>query len=62
MGGQAATAGHLKIGDFAQIAARGGVTKDIEGGKKYAGFPLFELNEWLKIQGKIARFFRKNYN
>ena len=60
MGGQAATAGHLKIGDFAQIAARGGVTKDIEGGKKYAGFPLFELNDWLKLQGKIARFFKKN--
>ncbi|MGP1484640.1 MAG: UDP-3-O-(3-hydroxymyristoyl)glucosamine N-acyltransferase [Campylobacter sp.] len=58
MGGQSATAGHLSIGDFAQIAARGGVTKDIQGGKKYAGFPLFELNEWLKLQGKIARFFK----
>ncbi len=27
MGGQSATAGHLKIGDFATIAARGGVSK-----------------------------------
>ena len=33
MGGQSATAGHLEIGDFATIAARGGVSKSIEGGK-----------------------------
>ncbi len=55
MGGQSATAGHLKIGDFATIAARGGVTKSIKGNKVYAGFPLMEHKEWLKLQAKISK-------
>lgn len=59
MGGQSATAGHLQIGDFATIAARGGVTKSVEGGKTYAGFPLILHKEWLKAQVKMARFFRQ---
>jgi len=61
MGGQSGSAGHLKIGDFAQIAARGGVSKDIAGGKKYAGaYPIMELADFFKLQAKIARFFKKN--
>ncbi len=59
MGGQAATAGHLKIGDFATIAARGGVTKSIEGGKVYSGFPLMLHKDWLRLQAKISKFFKK---
>jgi UDP-3-O-[3-hydroxymyristoyl] glucosamine N-acyltransferase len=59
MGGQSATAGHLEIGDFATIAARGGVTKSIEGGKVYSGFPLMLHKEWLKQQAKITKFFKK---
>ncbi|NLK66426.1 MAG: UDP-3-O-(3-hydroxymyristoyl)glucosamine N-acyltransferase [Campylobacteraceae bacterium] len=59
MGGQSATAGHLEIGDFAQIAARGGVTKSLEGSKTYGGFPITELKEWLKLNAKIKRFFDK---
>ncbi len=59
MGGQSATAGHLRIGDFAIIAARGGVTKTIEGGKTYGGFPLMLQKEWLKKQAKIANYFKK---
>jgi UDP-3-O-[3-hydroxymyristoyl] glucosamine N-acyltransferase len=60
MGGQSATAGHLEIGDFATIAARGGVTKSIEGGKVYSGFPLMIHSDWLKLQAKIAKYFKKN--
>ena len=59
MGGQAATSGHLKIGDFATIAARGGVTKSIEGGKVYSGFPLMLHKDWLRLQAKISKFFKK---
>ncbi len=59
MGGQSAASGHVTIGDFAMIAARGGVTKSIEGGKTYGGFPLMQQNEWLKIQAKMARLFKK---
>jgi len=55
MGGQSAVTGHISIGAFATIAARGGVTKTIEGGKTYSGFPLMEHREWLKLQAKIAK-------
>ncbi len=59
MGGQSATAGHLKIGDFATIAARGGVSKSIEGGRVYGGFPLTLQKDWLKLQAKIAKLMKR---
>jgi UDP-3-O-[3-hydroxymyristoyl] glucosamine N-acyltransferase len=59
MGGQSAAAGHLQIGDFATIAARGGVTKSIDGKKTYSGFPLMEHREWLKMQGMLSRICKK---
>ncbi len=59
MGGQSATSGHLKIGDFTTIAARGGVSKSIEGGKTYGGFPLMLQKDWLKIQIKMIKYFGK---
>ncbi|MFK5881918.1 MAG: UDP-3-O-(3-hydroxymyristoyl)glucosamine N-acyltransferase [Sulfurospirillum sp.] len=59
MGGQSATAGHLSIGDFAVVAARGGVTKKLEGGKTYGGFPLMLQKEWLKKQAKITKITKK---
>nr|MBP3723995.1 UDP-3-O-(3-hydroxymyristoyl)glucosamine N-acyltransferase [Campylobacter sp.] len=57
MGGQAGTAGHLEIGDFAQIAARGGVSKNLQGGKKYAGYPIMELNDFFKMTAKMLKTF-----
>ncbi|MDD2896563.1 MAG: UDP-3-O-(3-hydroxymyristoyl)glucosamine N-acyltransferase [Aliarcobacter sp.] len=60
MGGQSACAGHLEIAPFTTIAARGGVTKSItEPKKSWAGFPLFEHREWLKLQGKISNLLKK---
>lgn len=53
MGGQSASAGHLKIGNFAQIAGMSGVTKSIDGGKVYGGFPAIEQKEWLRNQAKL---------
>ena len=58
MGGQSATAGHLKIGDFATIAGKGGVTKSIEGGKTYAGFPALEIKLWRKMQAVLMRLVK----
>lgn len=58
MGGQSATSGHIKIGDFAQIAARGGVSKSLDGGKTYGGFPILLQKDWLKLQARILKFFR----
>ena len=53
MGGQSATAGHLEVGAFATIAGKGGVTKSLEGGKTYAGFPAIEHKMWLRLQAKM---------
>ncbi|QKF64673.1 UDP-3-O-(3-hydroxymyristoyl)glucosamine N-acyltransferase [Campylobacter corcagiensis] len=60
MGGQSGTAGHLVIGDFAQCAARAGVSKSLDGNKNYAGHPIVELKEWLRLNAKINRFFKDN--
>lgn len=60
MGGQSATSGHIKIGDFAQIAARGGATKDLPGNKKYAGvYPIMPLDDFFKLRAKMVSFFKK---
>ena len=59
MGGQSATSGHLEIAAFSTIAARGGVTKSIKEPKKtWAGFPLIEHRDWLKLQGKISKLLK----
>ena len=59
MGGQSATSGHLKIGDFATIAARGGVSKSLEGGKVYGGFPILLQKDSLRLQARILKYFKQ---
>ncbi len=59
MGGQSATAGHLEIGAFATLAARTGVTKSLEGGKTYAGFPAIDHKMWLRMQAKMAGLIKR---
>ena len=59
MGGQSATAGHLKVGDFATIAGKGGVTKSLEGGKTYSGFPAIDHKMWLRLQAKMAGLLKR---
>jgi len=59
MGGQSATAGHLKVGAFATIAGKGGVTKSLEGGKTYAGFPAIDHKMWLRMQAKMAGLLKR---
>ena len=54
MGGQSATTGHLKIGDFSTLAGRCVATKSLEGGKTYGGFPAIEHRLWLRLQAKIS--------
>jgi UDP-3-O-[3-hydroxymyristoyl] glucosamine N-acyltransferase len=58
MGGQSATSGHLEIGDFVTIAARGGVTKSIKEKDVYSGFPLLKHKDWLRLQAKIAKLLK----
>lgn len=59
MGGQSATAGHLEVGAFATIAGKGGVTKSLEGGKTYAGFPAIDHKMWLRMQAKISGLLKR---
>jgi UDP-3-O-[3-hydroxymyristoyl] glucosamine N-acyltransferase len=58
MAAQSGATGHIKIADFTRIAGRGGVTKDTEPGKTYAGFPLMEHKTWLRLQAKLARLVK----
>jgi UDP-3-O-[3-hydroxymyristoyl] glucosamine N-acyltransferase len=59
MAGQTASAGHLTIAPFTTIAGRGVVSKTIKEPKKqWAGFPLLEHRNWLKLQGKIAKLLK----
>ena len=48
MGGQVGIAGHLKIGNNVTIAAKSGVTKNIEDGSVVAGFPAVDIKIWKK--------------
>jgi len=59
MGGQSGSAGHLHIGDFSTIAGKAGVTKSLEGGRTYAGFPAIDHKIWLRIQAKISSLVKK---
>jgi UDP-3-O-[3-hydroxymyristoyl] glucosamine N-acyltransferase len=47
-GGQAATAGHVRIGDNVTLAARGGITNNVESNQSLAGLPAMPHREWLK--------------
>jgi len=58
MGGQSASAGHLEVGAFTTIAGKGGVTKSLEGGKTYAGFPAIEIKLWRKMQAVLTRLVK----
>lgn len=60
MAGQSGTTGHLNIASFTTISARGVVTKSIKEEKKqWAGFPLIEHKNWLKLQAKISKLINK---
>ena len=62
MGGQSATTGHLKIGDFSTLAGRCVATKSLEGGKIYGGFPAIEHRLWLRLQAKISGLIKRKKN
>ena len=57
-GGQSACSGHLNLGDFITVAGKSGLTKSVEPGKTYAGFPAIEIKKWLKLQAKLSFLLR----
>lgn len=58
MAAQSGAVGHITIADFTTVAARGGITKNTEPGKTYAGFPSMDHKLWLKLQAKLARLLK----
>ena len=51
--GQVGIAPHVKIGSNSIFAAKSGVTKSLEGGKVYAGFPAREIKEHNKREAQL---------
>jgi len=55
MGGQAGAAGHLSLGDGAQITAKTAVMKDVPPGAIVSGVPARPRAEWTRSQAGVAR-------
>lgn len=55
VGGQVGTVGHLEIGPHTVLGARTGVTKSIDGGAMYSGFPVRPAVEDRKSRAALAR-------
>lgn len=55
LGGQVGVADHVRIGARAFVAARGGVTRSLEGGKVYGGFPAKPVDQWRREVGALSR-------
>ena len=56
--GQVGIAPHIKIGSNSVFAAKSGVTKSLEGGKVYAGFPAREIREHNKREAQLKDITR----
>ncbi len=55
VGGQAGAAGHLNLGDGAQITAKTAVFKDVPPGSVVSGVPARPRAEWARSQAGVAR-------
>ena len=60
VGGAVGIADHVKIGDRARLAARSGVTRDLEGGRDYGGLPAQPIREWHRENAVLRRLVRKS--
>jgi len=55
LGGQVGSAGHLAIGEGAQVAAQSGLHRDIPAGAQYGGYPAVEVSVWRRITAALPR-------
>ncbi|WP_297811186.1 UDP-3-O-(3-hydroxymyristoyl)glucosamine N-acyltransferase [uncultured Helicobacter sp.] len=60
LGGQSGSAGHLHIGDFTQVGARGAISKSLPAFGKFSGHPLLPIQDWLKLQALLKKMLKKN--
>jgi UDP-3-O-[3-hydroxymyristoyl] glucosamine N-acyltransferase len=54
-GGQVGSAGHLRIGDGAKVAAKSGIHNDLAGGATYGGIPAIEVRAWRRAMSALAK-------
>jgi UDP-3-O-[3-hydroxymyristoyl] glucosamine N-acyltransferase len=59
VGGQAAMAGHLRIGQHAEIGAQAGVISDIAPGAKMLGSPAQPRNEFFRQIASLKKMAKK---
>ena len=57
-GGQVGFAGHLTIGYGVELAARAWVTRDLEPGRTYGGFPAVPAAQWKRQAAVLARLVK----
>ncbi len=55
IGGQVGVADHLKIGAGTYVASKSGVTRSLEAGKVYGGYPARPIEQWRREVGTLAR-------
>jgi UDP-3-O-[3-hydroxymyristoyl] glucosamine N-acyltransferase len=55
LGGQVGVADHLKIGKAAFVAGKAGVTRNLEGGRVYGGFPAKPVEHWRREVAALSR-------
>ncbi|WP_104721670.1 UDP-3-O-(3-hydroxymyristoyl)glucosamine N-acyltransferase [Helicobacter mesocricetorum] len=60
LGGQSGSAGHLHIGEFTQIGARGAISKSLPAFGKFSGHPLLPIQEWLKLQAFLKKMIKRS--
>lgn len=53
LAGQVGLVGHIEIGDGAMVGAQSGVSKSLEGGKAYFGYPARPIQETAKIEAAL---------
>lgn len=55
IGGQTGVAGHLKIGNMAQLAASSGVMTDVPDGERYGGLPAGPLKDTFRVHAHAQK-------
>lgn len=62
LGGQVGVADHVTIGQGAYVAAKAGVTRTLEGGRVYGGFPAKPVEQWRREVATLSRLAKGKRN
>lgn len=62
MAGQVGVADHVNIGAGAYIAAKSGITRSLEGGRIFGGFPAKPVEQWRREVGALSRLAKGKRN